>query len=84
MTHRLRSRDPKSPWLNPLVVSLRYRCECAANEVLQIQCVLDIDVPEWQFLETMKQLRRDVLFEVEQHVDTRNHERHVSPKPESL
>jgi hypothetical protein len=71
MTHCLRQRHPlNAVGLNPLVVTLRYRCECAANEVLTISVVLDIDRPEEQFVATMKQLWRDMKFEVEQHIET--------------
>lgn len=69
MTHHLRERHPlNAVGHNPMVASLRYRCECAANEVLQIQVVIDKDVTEEQFVWTMKQLWRDVKFEVAQHL----------------
>lgn len=69
MTHRLRERHPLNAVGNsPLVASLRYRCECATNEVLQIQVVIDKDISEDQFIWTMRQLWRDVQFEVEQHI----------------
>jgi hypothetical protein len=54
---------------NPLVVSLRYRCECAENEVLTISVVIDKDATEEMFVMTMKMLWRDVNFEVEQHLN---------------
>jgi hypothetical protein len=70
MTHTLRQRHPLNAiGANPMVVSLRYRCECATNEVLQIQVVLDKDVSEEQFMWTMRQMWRDVCFEVEQHIN---------------
>lgn len=70
MTHRLRERHPlNGVGHNPLIASLRYRCECATNEVLQIQVVLDMNISEEQFLWTMKQLWADVKFEVEQHIN---------------
>jgi hypothetical protein len=69
MTRRLRERHPLNAiGHNPLVVSLRYRCECAENEVLQIGAVIDIGLSEEAFLWTMAQLWRDVKFEVEQHL----------------
>lgn len=68
MTHGLRERHPQHAIRSPLVASLRYRCECAANEVLKIQVVLDKDVTEEQFVWTMRQLWRDVQFEVGQHI----------------
>jgi hypothetical protein len=52
-----------------MIVSLRYRCECATNEVLQISIVLDMDCDEERFVMTMKQMWRDVKFEVEQHIN---------------
>ena len=69
MTHALRERHPlHAVGHHPLVASLRYRCECATNEVLQIQVVIDKDISEEQFVWTMRQLWRDVQFEVEQHI----------------
>lgn len=69
MTHALRQRHPLSAvGTNPLIASLRYRCQCATNEVLQIQVVMDMDVSEERFIWTMRQLWRDVKFEVEQHL----------------
>lgn len=69
MTHALRERHPHNAiGKDPLVVTLRYRCECAQNEVLSISVVVDINAPEQHFLWTMKQLREDVLFEVGQHL----------------
>jgi hypothetical protein len=52
-------------WYPP---TLRYRCECAANEVLQISVAFDAKTTEEQFLFTMRALWRDVQFEVEQHL----------------
>ncbi len=70
MTHLLRERHPlNAVGHNPLVASLRYRCECAANEVLQIQVVIDKDCDEDKFVWTMRSLWRDVQFEVEQHIN---------------
>lgn len=70
MTHSLRQPNPDSPWGAPLVVGLRYQCECGDREVLNIQCVIDLGVSERVFLETVKRLREDVLFEVQQHIRT--------------
>jgi hypothetical protein len=70
MTHRLRQRHPLSAiGANPLIATLRYRCECATNEVLQISAVIDMNGPEDKFLWTMKQLWRDLRFEVDQHIN---------------
>jgi hypothetical protein len=69
MTHLLRQRHPlHAVSNNPLIASLRYRCQCTGGEVLQIQVVLDMECDEQKFLWTMKQLWRDVQFEVEQHI----------------
>jgi hypothetical protein len=69
MTHRLRERHPLNPiGHNPLVVSLRYRCECNENEVLQIQAVVDMNCDEERFIWLCRNLWRDVKFEVEQHL----------------
>lgn len=69
MTHLLRERHSLNAiGHNPLVVTLRYRCECAANEVLTISAVIDVNSEEDKFLWTMKNLWRDVKFEVEQHI----------------
>lgn len=69
MTHRLRQRHAlNAVGDNPLVASLRYRCDCAVNEVVSIQVVIDKDATEEQFVWTMRQLWRDIQFEVEQHI----------------
>lgn len=68
MTHRLARRHEKNPLLNPLVVSLRYRCDCATNEVLSIQVVLDEDITEEHFTWVMHNLWRDLQTEVQQHL----------------
>lgn len=69
MTHRLRQRHPLNAiGANPLIASLRYRCECNKNEVLQISIVLDMNTSEEAFVMTMKQMWRDVKFEVDQHL----------------
>lgn len=69
MTHYLEQRHPLNAiGANPLIASIRYRCECAENEVLQISAVFDMHTTEEQFVWTMKQLWRDVKFEVEQHL----------------
>jgi len=70
MTHNLRQRHPSNAvGDNPMVVSLRYRCECATNEVLNIQVVMDMNASEDQFVWTMRNLWRDVKFEVQQHLN---------------
>lgn len=70
MTHLLRQRHPlNAVGHNPLIASLRYRCECANNEVLQIQVVIDMKADEDAFIWTMRQLWRDVQFEVDQHIN---------------
>jgi hypothetical protein len=70
VTHALGQRHPLSAvGANPLIVSLRYRCECATNEVLQIQAVIDMGSSEEKFMWTVRQLWRDVKFEVEQHIN---------------
>ena len=70
MTHRLGKRHPLNAiGANPMIVSLRYRCECATNEVLQISVVIDMECDEERFVMTMKQLWRDVQFEVDQHIN---------------
>lgn len=69
MTHGLEQRHPLNGCgPNPLIASLRYRCECAGNEVLTISTVLDMSVDEEVFLWTMRQLWRDVKREVQQHL----------------
>jgi len=70
MTHRLRERHPLNAiGANPLICSLRYRCECAENEVLQIQVAIDMHTDEEKFIWTMRQMWRDVKFEIEQHLN---------------
>lgn len=70
MTHGLALRHPLNGCgANPLIVTLRYRCECAGNEVLTISTVLDMNADEEVFLWTMRQLWRDVKLEVRQHLN---------------
>ena len=70
MAHRLGQRHPLNGCgHNPMIASLRYRCECAGNEVLQIMAVMDMNATEDVFVMTMRQLWRDVKFEVEQHLN---------------
>jgi hypothetical protein len=69
MTHRLQQRHHlHGVGGNPMVATLRYRCECAENEVLSIAVVLRADATEDEFMWTMRQMWRDVKFEVEQHL----------------
>lgn len=69
MTHHLRERHPlNAVGHNPLVASLRYRCQCNENEVLQIHAVFNMDCTEQEFVWVMKGLWRDVKFEVNQHL----------------
>jgi hypothetical protein len=69
MPHALMQKNPHNPnMMLPLLVSLRYRCECANNEVVSIQIVLDPNISEDNFLWTMRQLYGDLFFEVQQHI----------------
>jgi hypothetical protein len=80
MTHLLRQRHPLNAiGENPLIVSLRYRCECNENEVLQISMVLDMDTSEEAFVMTVKQMWRDVKFEVDQHLNPPQRATTVTP-----
>jgi hypothetical protein len=70
MTHRLEQRHPLNAiGHNPMTVTLRYRCQCATNEVLSIAVAIDMECSEEKFLWTMRQMWRDVKFEVEQHLN---------------
>lgn len=81
MTHRLRERHPLNAiGHNPLIIQLRYRCQCNENEVLQIGMAIDIDSSEEAFMWTVRQMWRDVKFEVEQHLNPP--ERKTLPKTE--
>jgi hypothetical protein len=69
MVHKLAQRHPENACgPNPLIVSLRYRCECGQNEVIQLSAVIDLNAPESHFMQTMLLLWRDVKFEVQQHL----------------
>ena len=68
MPHALMKKHELSPFESPLLMTLRYRCGCANNEVLTIQTVFKLDVSEEQFVWTLKQLYRDLRFEVQQHI----------------
>ena len=70
MTHRLQQRHPLSAiGHNPDDRDLCGIVANAANEVLSIAVALDMNVSEEQFLWTMRQMWRDVKFEVEQHIN---------------
>lgn len=71
MPHALLKPAHDSPYDRPLLATLRYRCACANREVLTIQTVLPHDIPEEQFVWTMRQLWRDLRFEAEQHLKQR-------------
>ncbi len=68
-----RTKDDGKPhaYPNPFMVTMRYRCECDAGEVIQISTIFDLDLDEERFIWTMKRLRRDMQIEVEQHLKTR-------------
>jgi hypothetical protein len=73
MTHLLQQRHPLSAiGNNPMIASLRYRCECATNEVLSISVAIDMNCSEENFIWTMRQMWKDVKFEVQQHLNTRS------------
>src|SRR5260370_28718205 len=72
MTHAIRRRHPlNAVGANPLIVTMRYQCECAANEVLAISLAIDMDSPDEKFIWAIKQMLRDVRFEVQQHLTER-------------
>jgi hypothetical protein len=70
MVHRLANpnepRNAVGP--APMVASLRFRCACGNQELLSIQVVFDSEVDEFRFVETMKDLWRDMQTEIEQHL----------------
>lgn len=69
MAHALEQNHPlHAAGRHPLTASLRYRCECGNKEVLTIQVVMDMDMTEDRFVWTMRQLWKDVRFEVAQHI----------------
>ena len=68
MPHELMKKPENSPYAAPLLMSLRDRCGCANNEVLTIQSVLPLDIDEEAFIWTVRQLYRDLRFEVRQHI----------------
>lgn len=69
MVHRL--EDPARPGAisNPMTASLRYRCACGNQEVLQISVVFSATTPEDLFVRTMRDLWRDMQTEVQQHLE---------------
>jgi hypothetical protein len=52
-----------------MIATLRYRCECAENEVLSLVMILDVNATEEQFVWTMQQMWRDLKFEIAQHLN---------------
>lgn len=70
MTHKLSQRHPHSAiGHNPLIVSMRYRCQCGQNEILQLSMAVDLDVTRERFLATMGAMFDDLHFEVDQHIN---------------
>ena len=77
MPHLLmrRTKDDGKPHVhaNPFMVSMRYQCECAGGEVLQISTVFDLkdvegNTDEEIFLWTVKRMFRDMKIEIRQHL----------------
>lgn len=62
----------RKPYERPLIVQFRYRCDCVGREVLTESVVIDLDIPEDQFIWTMRRLRENVLAEVAQHLKERD------------
>lgn len=75
MTHRLETPSRDNPVRNPLTATLRYRCACHNEEVLQISTVLALDAEEEVFMWQMRMMWRDMRTEIAQH---------TKPRPEPL
>lgn len=83
MPHLLMETDrEKHPnaFTAPFMISMRYRCSCANNEVIQINTVFDLDHlgVDWQARRivnedvlhwTIKRMIRDMLTEIRQHTN---------------
>jgi hypothetical protein len=74
MVHRLENpNEPRNAvGLAPMTASLRYRCACGNQELLNIQVVFDSETDEWRFVETMKALWRDMQTEIAQHLQVQD------------
>lgn len=70
MVHRLATpNEPRNAvGMDPMTVSLRYKCACGNRELLTIQAVIDTNVGEEIFIGTMRQLWRDMGTEIAQHL----------------
>jgi hypothetical protein len=81
MPHLLMENDrEKHPnaFMAPFMISMRYRCSCANNEVITINTVFDLDMlgVDWEKRRivnedtlhwTIKRMIRDMLIEIRQH-----------------
>lgn len=84
MPHLLMERDGEdgrshpNAFVAPFIISMRYRCECANGEVIQINTVFDLETlkVDWDkrrieneeaLLWTVKRMLRDMLTEIQQH-----------------
>lgn len=68
MPHHLMNRHASSAIMNPLMVTMRYSCECANGEVVTINVVVDKDMPDEAFAWTMRTMLKDMRIEIDQHV----------------
>jgi hypothetical protein len=74
MTHRLRERDPRSPWRDPLVAQMRFECSCVGGTtVVDHQTVMDVMTPEEMFLAVTRLMIDDVRRDFLLHVESRTH-----------
>jgi hypothetical protein len=68
MPHALMAQHEENPHRHPLLLSARFRCDCAANEVLTVQTVIDLNLPDDVLEWTLRLLVLDVRREVRQHM----------------
>jgi hypothetical protein len=68
MPHKLMKPGEGNPHLKPLLLSARFSCDCQAKEVLTVQTVIDIDLPDEVLDWTLRRLIEDIRREVRQHL----------------
>lgn len=68
MPHNLMKPSEESPHVAPLCLSARFACNCRAKEVLTVQTVIDINLPDELLDWTIRRLIEDIRREVRQHL----------------
>ena len=68
MPHALMKPNEDVPNFEALLLSARYRCRCQTKEVLTIQTVIDVNMPDHVLHLVFQRLIDDLRFEIAQHI----------------